>query len=772
MTSSAKPPGPNEIRARAEQRERESRIEVGGHDESIRLIHELRVHQIELEMQNEALAQARVEAEESAARYAALYDHAPVGYVTIDAAGIIVRANHAAHTLLDIAPQQIGTLQFAALLINDSLPDFMLFMDGVRHYPGEAIHSLEVGLRPVNGRPGCTAILEGRGDLGSGGCNLALIDITERKRDQNALSRAKDLAVRATEAKSRFLSAASHDLRQPLQTLALISGVLRQMYQDPKTLEMVANVDSSLATMVTMLNSLLDINQIDAGIVVAKRGAVPLFALLKHLKREFAADAAASNNIWRVVPCTLRVDTDPRLLDQILRNLLSNAFKYSRNGKVLMGCRRYGEMVRIEVWDNGIGIPQSQLQAIFEEFYQVDTSARHRTRGLGLGLAIARRQAALLGHHIRVRSSLGRGSVFSIDLPLASAGETLAILSVGAEGPSESVRGKRVLIVEDDATLSAMLERLFTAADAEVTSVGNGAAALEAVSQGIDLLVVEHSIDATMNGPDIVAALRVKAAESLPAIILTGDISLETQRNLATLPKCLPLTKPTTGADLIRAAERLLTLVRVHHPANTDATDSPTISVIDDDAPLLGALSTWLQGEGWATETFSSAEEFLESSPSDAGGCLLIDAVMPGMSGLELLRDLRFRGDERPAIVMTGHGDMAMVVEAMKAGAVDFIVKPVESAEVRRAIDRALALSQEAGKTRLERGEPTKSIAGLTPRERQVLDLLFTGLSNKVIAYQLNVSQRTVENHRSSIMRKAGLKSLIDVYKLLFENNR
>ena len=190
----------------------------------------------------------------------------------------------------------------------------------------------------------------------------------------------------ATIAKSRFLAAASHDLRQPLQTLALLQGLLAKTVEGERAQKLVTRLDDTLGAMSGMLNTLLDINQIEAGTVHAEKVAFPINGLLDRLRDEFAYHAQAKRISLRVVPCGLSINSDPRLLEQMIRNLLSNALKYTRQGKVLIGCRRHGAMLSIEVWDTGIGIPADEIEAIFEEYHQLDNPARERSRGLGLGL--------------------------------------------------------------------------------------------------------------------------------------------------------------------------------------------------------------------------------------------------------------------------------------------------------------------------------------------------------------------------------------------------
>ncbi len=251
-------------------------------------------------------------------------------------------------------------------------------------------------------------------------------DVTERRRTAEALTAAKRQAEVASIAKTRFLAAASHDLRQPLQTLSLLQGLLAKKVVGEKAEQLVERIDDALGAMTGMLNTLLDINQIEVGAVKPEKVDFPVNDLFDRLKEELTYHAEAAGLAFRVVPCSLSIRSDLRLLEQMIRNLISNALKYTQRGKVLLGCRRRQGKLRIEIWDTGIGIPQSELQAIFEEYHQVDNAARQRSQGLGLGLSIVKSLGELLGHPIRVRSLQGRGSVFSIEVPLTPSGHAAA----------------------------------------------------------------------------------------------------------------------------------------------------------------------------------------------------------------------------------------------------------------------------------------------------------------------------------------------------------
>jgi two-component system CheB/CheR fusion protein len=250
------------------------------------------------------------------------------------------------------------------------------------------------------------------------GVVITFTNVTDRKHAARALEVAKQEAERANEAKSRFLAAASHDLRQPLQALALLQGLLARTVTGEAAEQLVTRLDDTLSAMAGMLNTVLDLNQIEAGVVKADVVQFPIAGMLERLRDEYQYQAQAEGLAWTVMPCSLSIRSDPALLEQMVRNLVSNAMKYTREGRILLGCRRHGESLAIEVWDTGAGIPADKLDVIFEEYSQLDNAARDRAKGLGLGLSIVQRLADLLGHTVKIRSRLGAGSVFTVAVAL------------------------------------------------------------------------------------------------------------------------------------------------------------------------------------------------------------------------------------------------------------------------------------------------------------------------------------------------------------------
>lgn len=342
--------------------------------------------------------------------------------------------------------------------------------------------------------------------------NLALIDDLERQRD---------LAQAANRSKSRFLAAASHDLRQPVHAMSLFVETLRTMAQRGDVAASAAQAIAGRLRMVIgnfggVLNGLLDISRLDAGVVPIKVQALSLARLFDDLKGEFEGSAEERGLDWRVVSSSAWVETDPVLLRRILGNLLANAFRYTNEGKVLLGVRRRGDQVEIAVLDTGPGIPADQIEAVFDEFVQLPGAEKH---GLGLGLSIVRRMADLLGHALRLRSVVGKGSAFSLLLPLA------APIAPALDQPeTESQAPLAIAVIDDEADALEGLVQLLEAWGHQVwpgRSPGQVIAAMGGDEP--DLLITDYRLSGGLTARDAVAMVRHHLGRDLPVIILTGD---------------------------------------------------------------------------------------------------------------------------------------------------------------------------------------------------------------------------------------------------------
>ena len=605
------------------------------------------------------------------------------------------------------------------------------------------------------------------------GVVITFTDITERRRFSDALDVAKRQADGANAAKSRFLAAASHDLRQPLQTLTLVQGLLAKTVQGEKARNFLARQNGALRTMSEMLDTLLEINQIEAGTIEADFVDFAVADLLERLRDEFSYHAASRNLSLRAVSSSLSVRSDPRLLEQMIRNLISNALKFTERGKILLGCRRRKGLLSIEVWDTGIGISDKDVEAIFEEYHQLGNDARETGKGVGLGLSIVKRLGDMLGHAVRVRSRPGKGSAFSIDVGLADAESKQR--SAPSEGDLGSVDrkpatlGLDILVVEDDPEMREVFDLLFKEAGHRTKTAADGVGAMELIERGAfhpDVLLSDFNLPRGMNGVAVAKGVREKLGRPIPVVILTGDISTNSIREISS-ENCVRLKKPVNFDDLTKvirdfaiAAPTPPIAPAVQRASATPVPGPNTIFVVDDDADMRESLSAVLRENGRSVLAFAACEDFLEVYRPGHGALLLVDGYLPGMSGLALLQRLQGEGSRLPAIMITGSSDVHLAVEAMKAGASDFIEKPIGADELIAGVDRALELSGDSMKRLVRQEEAAAHLAKLTRQQRKVMELVLAGNPSKIIAADLGISQRTVENHRSRIMKRTGAKSI------------
>jgi two-component system CheB/CheR fusion protein len=330
-------------------------------------------------------------------------------------------------------------------------------------------------------------------------------------------------------------------------------------------------------------------------------------------------------------------------------------------------------------------------------------------------------------------------------------------------------RSGAILIVEDDPEVRGLLELLLKDEGYRTATAADGIAALELAARGLiqpDLILADYNLPNGMNGLQVTAKVRERLHRRIPVIILTGDISTRSLRDIAH-EDCVQLNKPVRLKELTQAIRRLLTTSqsaapsRAPRPADAaGALKQAVIFVVDDDSHIREGIRGMFEEEGLAVEDYASCEAFLEAYHPGREGCLLIDAYLPGMNGLELLKRLHDTGHRLPAIMITGNSDVPMAVEAMKAGASDFLEKPIRHSELLASVERALEQSRDVSKLSEWRETAADCIAGLTPRERQIMELVLAGQPSKNIAADLGISQRTVENHRAAIMEKTGSKSL------------
>ena len=330
---------------------------------------------------------------------------------------------------------------------------------------------------------------------------------------------------RANAAKTRFLAAASHDLRQPIHALGLSFATLADKTRNTDTQPIIDQVEGAIDAVDSMLNSLLDISKLDAGVVTPKPEPVAVSTFFRQLKNEFYSTAVERENRLTIRNCNAWVQSDLAMLQRILSNLLGNALRYTTGGRILVAARRRGEKIRFEVRDTGIGIPEDSFEDIFVEFQQLGNPERDRRQGLGLGLAIVKRLAGLLGHPIGVSSIQGRGSCFWIEVPLATElnFETFPTQEINHQ-LLNPLRDARILVIDDERTILQSMRNLLEQWGCKVaTATTIDEAELAVHSQSPDLLIADYRLTGERTGLDAVYQLRNVIGVNIPALIITGD---------------------------------------------------------------------------------------------------------------------------------------------------------------------------------------------------------------------------------------------------------
>jgi len=475
-----------------------------------------------------------------------LLDLAPDATVVVDAEGTIVFANTQVERTFGYAPNELAGQPVETLLpsrfrakhpehrtrfatrpkprpMGEGLQLFGQHKDG-REFP------VEISLSPVESAGGPLVV-------------AAVRDATIRRDTERGL-------VEANRAKSRLLAAASHDLRQPVQTLNLLNhAAVRQVGTNAALRDLLEHQQAALDTMSALLTSVLDMSKLDSGAVAPLIVDCAINDVFERLRSDFGP-LAEDKGIALVVESTDEGGrTDPELLRRLLGNLLSNGIRYTRAGSVRLGCRREGDALAITVRDTGVGMPPTELGKIFDEFYQIDQGSR-RPEGLGLGLSIVRRLAALLGHEIHVDSSAGEGTEFTLKVARVELKPSAARATAAAAGVHSR---SRLLLIEDEAPVAHALSLLLEIEGFDVRLASCKSEALEHVAAALpDLVISDYHLRGTETGAEVVNEIRVRAGTPIPAIFLTGDTGkLAASRGL--LGDATLLSKPTRADELLAA---------------------------------------------------------------------------------------------------------------------------------------------------------------------------------------------------------------------------
>jgi PAS domain S-box-containing protein len=490
-------------------------------------------------------------------------DSAPDAMIIIDASGSILFANHQTTALFGYARDAVIGRKVEMLL-----PERFR----KRHVGHRAAYAESGRARPMGIGLDLFALRANGTEFPveislspiADGTNLliaaAIRDVTDRKRAERELKEARAEADRANLAKSRFLATASHDLRQPLQTLGMLNGTLRRLICEGEALDALGQQELAIGSMSRLLNALLDVSKLESGAIKPDITDFRVAALFDELRGEFASLARSKGLQFSVEASADSVHSDPSLVGQILRNLVANAIKYTNSGSVLLVCRRETDMVRIDVRDSGIGIPTEQLRYIYDEFYQVGVGANTSRDGYGLGLSIVQRLVKLLGLRIDVQSQVGVGSTFSLALPLGTAAAGSAAPSARpATAPSPPGVQRHVLLVEDDPGVRNATRVFLKGEGYRVTVAAslNEATRCASEARDIDIIVSDYHLGGGGTGAEVIASVRNILNRGTAAVLVTGDTS-SAVRELGRDAQLRITSKPINADEMLALIKELL----------------------------------------------------------------------------------------------------------------------------------------------------------------------------------------------------------------------
>lgn len=412
-------------------------------------------------------------------------------------------------------------------------------------------------------------------------------------------------AETATRSKTQFFAAASHDLRQPLQAIGIYVSLLRKRAQGPLE-PLVANLSSAVESLSKLVEELLEISRLDSGAIQPRVQQILLDEMFRSLEQEFMPQAAAKGLSLRVRRCGLAIDSDPLLLLRVVRNLLANAIKYTKQGGVLLAARKRGGYVSIGVWDTGPGIHKQELDRVFEEFYRGASSRGQEKGGFGLGLSIVKRICGVLGHALVVTTRPGTGTVFRVEVPLSAAPRRPERSSAHVlETAIHEIPGKTLVVLEDNEEILNSLTKLLASWGADIVSATSFNASLMkrlGVRRHVDLIIADQNLGNSISGVEAAFRIRELVGRPVPVVMLTAVQGLEViaefqqvmQQRLARNPHLahaiaasrveepIVLQKPTTAAALNK------TLVDVlarggPKPASAFALDTPPVTEGSED---------------------------------------------------------------------------------------------------------------------------------------------------------------------------------------------
>ena len=558
------------------------------------------------------------------------------------------------------------------------------------------------------------------------------------------------------------IGAVNHAIRQPLQTLSLLGGILRARGENAHLSHLMTPLEEAIEAISGILDTASAMDELTHRSIVPVFTSFPINVVLARLRAEMAYHAASKGVTWRVVASSARVHSDRQLVTLCLRLLLVAAMTLVSRGKVLLGCRRRGDRLVLQIWVAGAASAPEQQRLVLERFHRPPQMSRHAPRH---GEELVKLISDSLGLGVKTRVHPGNGLVFSAEVPADN------LSDVARFQPSTRPRGTILICSESPRATEALEQYLHEMGhETHMTSIDDGLKSLNSMTGGMrpELAIVDLQQD-HQRWKGVVSSIRWSLGWQIPVIVIRDGASDEESISDAS-DAVTYLPRPVRPDELEPLVSSLVLLAR-QRAANLARADSypvqQTVFVIDDDGVLRDAVRDVLEQRGRTVQAFRDGESFLESRVRSEHGCIIVDDKLPGISGVELLERLTSDGVKLPAIMITGHGDISTAVRAMKAGAIDYIEKPIRYETLIMAVEQALKAERVASDSEVRQKALATRMVGLTPREIQVMELVVAGRSSKNIAQALSISQRTVEHHRAAIMKRVGATSLPELIKIV-----
>jgi PAS domain S-box-containing protein len=529
--------------------------------ESLKLIHELQVHQIELELQNDELQLVRENAENAKAKYIELFDFAPLGYFILTRNAVIREANFRGAEMFGKERSKIFDSNFQANILEQSKPLFGEFLDRV--FSNHITESVDIVIPPRNGSP-LFLHVTGIAKKGEDYCLISAVDITGHKMMEKELIRAKEQAEENDQLKTAFLHNMSHEIRTPMNAIKGFSDLLVSRNYDALTVAKFSKIISqSSSDLLNIINDILDIARIESGQLQIHLEECLLSSLFGDLSETFTEYQLRYNKqhikLKLILPeaySKLVIITDTGKVKQVLINLLTNAFKFTEQGFIEVSCIIAHDHARFLVTDTGIGIPIEMQKAVFERFIQLKQQPSHVSKGTGLGLTIIKGLVSLLGGQIQLQSEPGKGSTFSFDIPCMISKSKVLQQEEPEKPAALQFSNRKVLVVEDESFNARFLEEVLSTAGLEVILAVNGNQAVQiALSQPVDLVLLDIKLP-DMSGYEVLRQIKLIKPD-MKFIAQTAFASFEDKQK-STQAGCIDfISKPINHSEL-------LTMLKAH----------------------------------------------------------------------------------------------------------------------------------------------------------------------------------------------------------------